>query len=104
MGESSTHPLDYYDNNVNGTLVLLRAMHNLAIHKLVFSSSATVYGTPQYLPYDEKHPTAAMNPYGRTKLMAEEILADLAHPGLQMEHGCAALFQPHRGTPKRLDR
>ena len=64
VGESVAQPVDYYDNNVNGSLVLLRAMQAQNVHKLVFSSSATVYGVPQYLPYDEAHPTAAMNPIG----------------------------------------
>lgn len=79
VGESVTHPLDYFDHNVNGSLTLLRAMQACSVFKLVFSSSATVYGTPHYLPFDEKHPTLAANPYGRSKLMAEEILADLHH-------------------------
>lgn len=79
VGESVAQPLDYYDNNVNGTLVLLRAMKNQGVDKLVFSSSATVYGTPQYLPLNEVHPTSVTNPYGRSKLMVEEILADLFH-------------------------
>src|SRR5690606_10648548 len=79
VGESVAHPVDYFDNNVNGTLVLLRAMQATGVRKLVFSSSATVYGVPQYLPYDEAHPTSAINPYGRSKLMVEEILSDLYH-------------------------
>lgn len=79
VGESVSHPVDYYDNNVNGTLVLLRAMKKQGVSKLVFSSSATVYGTPKYLPLNEVHPTSVTNPYGRSKLMVEEILADLYH-------------------------
>lgn len=102
VGESSAQPVDYYDNNVNGTLVLLRAMQRLAIHKLVFSSSATVYGTPQYLPYDEKHPTAAMNPYGRTKLMAEEILADLARSDSHWSIAVLRYFNPIGAHPSGL--
>ena len=77
VGESVAQPVDYFDNNVNGTLVLLRAMQAHNVKRLVFSSSATVYGVPHYLPFDEAHPTAAMNPYGRSKLFVEEILADL---------------------------
>lgn len=77
VGESVAQPVDYFDNNVNGTLVLLRAMQAVGIKKLVFSSSATVYGAPQYLPFDEQHPTSVTNPYGRSKLFVEEILADL---------------------------
>lgn len=102
VGESSAQPVDYYDNNVNGTLVLLRAMQSLAIHKLVFSSSATVYGTPQYLPYDEKHPTAAMNPYGRTKLMAEEILTDVAHSDSHWSIAVLRYFNPIGAHPSGL--
>lgn len=77
VGESVAHPLDYFDNNVHGTLVLLHAMQAVGVKRLVFSSSATVYGDPQYLPLDEAHPLSATNPYGRSKLMVEEILADL---------------------------
>lgn len=78
VGESVAEPMKYYDNNVRGTLTLLEAMRDCYVRKLVFSSSATVYGQPQYLPLDEDHPTSATNPYGRTKLMIEEMLADVA--------------------------
>jgi len=77
VGESSEIPIEYYDNNINGTLSLLRAMKKNSIYNLVFSSSATVYGDPSYLPLDEKHPLSATNPYGRTKLFIEEILRDV---------------------------
>lgn len=77
VGESVAQPIDYFDNNVNGTLVLIRAMQAVGVKRLVFSSSATVYGDPQYLPLDEQHPLSVTNPYGRSKLMVEEILADL---------------------------
>ncbi|MGD9969464.1 MAG: UDP-glucose 4-epimerase GalE [Sulfuricurvum sp.] len=76
VGESVEKPLEYYDNNVQGTLCLLRAMQLNGIKTLVFSSSATVYGNPEYLPLNESHPRSATNPYGRTKLMIEEILGD----------------------------
>jgi UDP-glucose 4-epimerase len=76
VGDSSRVPLAYYDNNVVGTLRLLEAMHTCGIKTLVFSSSATVYGEPQFLPYTEDHPFAPTNPYGRTKLMVEDILRD----------------------------
>ena len=79
VGESVAQPIDYFDNNVTGTLVLLRAMKAKDIKRLVFSSSATVYGDPKYFPLDEQHPLAVTNPYGRSKLMVEEILADLFH-------------------------
>ena len=77
VGESVAQPIDYFDNNVNGTLVLIRAMEAARVKRLVFSSSATVYGDPQYLPLDERHPLSVTNPYGRSKLMVEEILSDL---------------------------
>ncbi|PKP88647.1 MAG: UDP-glucose 4-epimerase GalE [Alphaproteobacteria bacterium HGW-Alphaproteobacteria-17] len=78
VGESVAEPLKYYDNNVRGTLSLVEAMADCGAKTLVFSSSATVYGQPRYLPLDEDHPTSATNPYGRTKLMIEEMLADIA--------------------------
>ena len=79
VGESVALPLQYYDNNVGGTLSLIRAMNSQKVNKLVFSSSATVYGDPQYLPIDESHPLAPTNPYGRTKLQIEQILEDVTH-------------------------
>ena len=76
VGESGQVPLHYYDNNVVGTLRLLEAMQDCGIKSLVFSSSATVYGDPQRLPLTEDHPLSATNPYGRTKLVVEEMLRD----------------------------
>jgi len=78
VGESVDKPLLYYDNNVTGTLCLLAAMQTAAVRRLVFSSSATVYGNPVQLPLTEQHPLGATNPYGRTKQMAESILHDVA--------------------------
>ena len=77
VGESVAQPLHYYDNNVVGTLCLLRAMQAAAVKTLVFSSSATVYGDPQRLPLTEDHPLSATNPYGQTKLVIENMLRDL---------------------------
>src|SRR5208283_5382563 len=77
VGESVDTPLTYYDNNVVGTLRLLEAMGECGVRTLVFSSSATVYGDPEWLPLTEDHPLSATNPYGRTKLMIEDILRDL---------------------------
>lgn len=77
VGESVEQPLAYYDNNVVGTLRLLEAMRNCGLNTLVFSSSATVYGDPQFLPLTEDHPLSATNPYGRTKLVIEDMLRDL---------------------------
>lgn len=78
VGESSEDPLAYYDNNVAGTISLLMAMKSCSVKILIFSSSATVYGVPHYLPIDEKHPTDPESPYGKTKLQIEQILSDLA--------------------------
>ena len=78
VGESVANPVLYYANNVQGSISLLQAMQKVGVKTLVFSSSATVYGEPQYLPYDENHPTNPMNPYGQSKLQVEEILRDLA--------------------------
>jgi len=77
VGESVEKPLAYYDNNVLGTLRLLEAMAQCHTRQLVFSSSATVYGDPQRLPLTEDHPMSATNPYGRTKLVIEDMLRDL---------------------------
>ncbi|WP_394126184.1 UDP-glucose 4-epimerase GalE [Vibrio hepatarius] len=76
VGESVEKPLEYYDNNVNGTLVLVDAMREVGVKSLVFSSSATVYGDPASVPITEDFPTSATNPYGRSKLMVEECLTD----------------------------
>ncbi|MGY6552311.1 MAG: UDP-glucose 4-epimerase GalE [Erythrobacter sp.] len=78
VGEAVEQPLIYYDNNVGGTVTLLEAMIDCNVKTLVFSSSATVYGEPRYLPLDEAHPASATNPYGRTKLMIEQMLGDVA--------------------------
>lgn len=78
VGESTQEPLKYYDNNVAGTIALLKAMQLHGLKRLVFSSSATVYGVPQYLPLDEDHPTNPESPYGKSKLKIEKMLEDLA--------------------------
>ena len=78
VGESALKPLAYYDVNIAGTLTLLTAMDQVGCERIIFSSSATVYGEPVYLPYDEAHPTAPTSVYGRTKLMAEDVLTDWA--------------------------
>lgn len=78
VGESAEKPLQYYDVNVTGTLCLLHAMERAGCKRLIFSSSATVYGEPHYLPCDEAHPTNPTNVYGHSKLMAERILTDWA--------------------------
>lgn len=78
VGESTKEPLTYYDVNVRGTLSVLHAMERIGCKQIIFSSSATVYGEPIYLPYDEAHPTNPTSVYGRSKLMAERILTDWA--------------------------
>ncbi|MBN8441249.1 UDP-glucose 4-epimerase GalE [Thauera sp. UPWRP] len=77
VGESVALPREYYDNNLNGLLTLLRVMAAADVKSLVFSSSATVYGDPARVPIDESFPTSATNPYGRTKLMGEMMLRDV---------------------------
>jgi UDP-glucose 4-epimerase len=76
VGESVADPMKYYDINVGGSISLLTAMSKAECNNIVFSSSATVYGKPQYLPYDEEHPTFPANPYGRSKLIIENIIND----------------------------
>ncbi|MBA3940219.1 MAG: UDP-glucose 4-epimerase GalE [Sphingopyxis sp.] len=76
VGESNDKPLLYYENNVTGSVNLLAAMDAAGCRRIVFSSSATVYGEAQYLPFDEDHPIAPTNPYGRTKAMVEGVIAD----------------------------
>jgi UDP-glucose 4-epimerase len=94
VGESVEQPIDYYDNNVTGTISLLKAMRAADVKTLVFSSSATVYGDPQYLPLDEAHPTSATNPYGRSKLQIEEMLADVARSDASWRIACLRYFNP----------
>jgi UDP-glucose 4-epimerase len=77
VGESVAQPLDYYNNNVWGAIALLQAMQAQGVKTIVFSSSATVYGDPASVPIREDFPRSATNPYGRSKLMIEEILGDL---------------------------
>jgi UDP-glucose 4-epimerase len=94
VGESVEKPVEYFDNNVVGTVSLLKAMRSAGIRNLVFSSSATVYGQPHYLPIDESHPTSATNPYGRTKLHIEELLADVARSDRSQRILCLRYFNP----------
>ncbi len=80
VGESVVKPLEYYDNNINGSLVLVRSMRKAGVKSLVFSSSATVYGDPAEVPITESSPVGATtNPYGRSKFMVEECLSDFYH-------------------------
>ena len=94
VGESVSRPLAYYDNNVVGSVRLLEAMGECGVKTLVFSSSATVYGDPSRLPVTEDHPLSATNPYGRTKLMIEEMLRDLHHSDAAWKIGILRYFNP----------
>jgi UDP-glucose 4-epimerase len=114
VGESVEQPLAYYDNNVLGTLRLLEAMGSCGVKSLVFSSSATVYGDPQRLPLTEDHPLSATNPYGRTKLVIEDMLRDLhrSDPAWRMSilryfnpvgaHASGLIGEDPQGTPNNL--
>ena len=77
VGDSCRRPLEYFDNNISGTIVLLQAMQDAGVHRLVFSSSATVYGEPAQVPVREDAGLQVTNPYGRTKLVAEQLIGDL---------------------------
>ncbi len=94
VAQSQTNPLVYFDNNVGGSIALLEAMQATNIKKIIFSSSATVYGAPQYLPYDEAHPLLPINVYGRTKLQVEEILQDISKSDSAWSIVCLRYFNP----------
>ncbi|QWD04207.1 UDP-glucose 4-epimerase GalE [Polynucleobacter paneuropaeus] len=94
VGESVQMPIEYYANNVQGTISLLGAMKLSNVKTLVFSSSACVYGDPQYLPIDENHPTSATNAYGRSKLHIEEMLKDVANSDPAWKIICLRYFNP----------
>jgi UDP-glucose 4-epimerase len=94
VGESVERPLAYYDNNVHGSIALLQAMSDAGVRTLVFSSSATVYGDPASVPIREDFPLSATNPYGRSKLMVEDILRDLAHADASWRLAILRYFNP----------
>ncbi|MDC1349288.1 UDP-glucose 4-epimerase GalE [Amylibacter sp.] len=94
VGESVANPIKYYDVNVGGSISLLTAMSKAECNNIVFSSSATVYGKPQYLPYDEKHPTSPVNPYGRTKLIIENIINDWTNTNFERRGTILRYFNP----------
>ena len=114
VGESTQQPLRYYANNVGGLLALCAAMRAHGVHRIVFSSSATVYGKPEALPIREESATRATNPYGETKLMGEKILRDMAaaEPGWQSgvlryfnpvgAHESGRIGEDPRGVPNNL--
>ena len=114
VGESTARPLDYYDNNVGGLVSLCRAMRSRGCHRLVFSSSATVYGDPASLPIREDAPLSAVNPYGETKLVGENLVRAMgaADPGWHAAilryfnpvgaHESGLIGEDPRGTPNNL--
>ncbi len=94
VGESVQEPLKYYENNVMGSICLFEAMKKTGVRTIIFSSSATVYGEPHYLPYDEEHPTNPNNPYGRSKLQVEEILRDISESDSSWRVSLLRYFNP----------
>lgn len=102
VGESVTAPLKYYQNNIVGTLNLCEVMERFGVYKLVFSSSATVYGLQQTVPLTEELPLQATNPYGRTKLMIEEILRDVYLSNKNWSISLLRYFNPVGAHPSGL--
>lgn len=94
VGESVAQPIRYYDNNVNGSLVLIEAMAEAGVKTLVFSSSATVYGDPHAVPIREDFPLSATNPYGRSKLIIEEMLRDVERADASWHIALLRYFNP----------
>ncbi|MFB0935477.1 MAG: UDP-glucose 4-epimerase GalE [Propionivibrio sp.] len=94
VGESVSQPLRYYDNNISGSIALFEVMAESGVKTLVFSSSATVYGDPQSVPIREDFPLSATNPYGRSKLMLEEILRDLSRSDESWKIALLRYFNP----------
>ncbi len=102
VGESTQKPLEYYDNNINSTLVLLDAMRKFGVKNLVFSSSATVYGRAKSMPIYEDFELSASNPYGRTKLFIEEILRDYFKADSSLNIAILRYFNPVGAHPSGL--
>jgi len=102
VGESCAQPLAYFDNNIGGTMHLLQAMEDAGVPHLVFSSSATVYGNPAQVPVAEDAPLSVSNPYGRTKLIIEQMLDDLASSGSRIQAGILRYFNPVGAHPSGL--
>jgi len=94
VGESVAKPLEYYHNNLTSTFVLLELMRKHGIKNLVFSSSATVYGDPEIVPITEESPLSATNPYGRTKLMLEDVLRDVYRADNSLNIALLRYFNP----------
>lgn len=102
VGESVERPLDYFENNLGGLLSVCQAMKRHGVNNLVFSSSATVYGSPDTLPITEDAPLRVTNPYGQTKLMGEEILRELGRCDPTWRFACLRYFNPVGAHPSGL--
>lgn len=102
VGESVTQPLKYYRNNLDTTLTLLEVMSEFEAKRFIFSSSATVYGIPETLPLTENMPTSAINPYGQTKLMIEQVLKDLSAANPEWSIVSLRYFNPVGAHPSGL--
>jgi UDP-glucose 4-epimerase len=114
VGESVDQPMMYFDNNITGTIDLLKAMQTASVRHLVFSSSATVYGQAQQIPVNEGAPLSVTNPYGRTKLVMEQLIGDLctadAHFGAMLlryfnpvgAHASGLIGEDPKGIPNNL--
>lgn len=94
VSDSVKEPLDYFNVNVVGSVKLLKAMTDAKCSQIIFSSSATVYGNPSYLPFDEKHPVKPMNPYGRSKIIVEDMLRDWVASNSNHNAVCLRYFNP----------
>nr|WP_295382946.1 UDP-glucose 4-epimerase GalE [Pseudoxanthomonas sp.] len=94
VGESCERPLDYFENNISGTIHLLQAMRGAGVRRLVFSSSATVYGDPAQVPVREDAPLSVTNPYGRTKLVMEDLIGDLCRSDPEFRAANLRYFNP----------
>ena len=102
VGESEENPLHYFDVNVAGTLKLLTAMRHAGVGRIVFSSSATVYGAPEHCPIAESAPLHATNIYGRTKLIMEDMISDLVRTGMLSSAFLLRYFNPVGAHPSGL--
>ena len=102
VGESWRRPLDYFDNNISGTITLLQAMEEVGVRHFVFSSSATVYGDPDHCPISESAPTRTTNPYGRTKLVCEQLLSDKVAVDPHFHVASLRYFNPVGAHPSGL--
>lgn len=102
VGESWQRPLDYFENNISGTITLLQAMEAVGVRHFVFSSSATVYGDPDHCPIPESAPTRTTNPYGRTKLVCEQLLADKVASDQDFHVASLRYFNPVGAHPSGL--